>query len=162
TGFPNQSLAVPTTVAERQALLQSLQAYFAANAGQENAPLNVTAARAEQLHGALSSARTALNNHLTVNGQKKTARDNGDGALRKRMRGLIDELGQLIGDDDARWYGFGLNPPGAPGTPDVPDAPVLSSPSAGVILVDWPDVPRAGRYRVWLQIVGTDADFKAI
>src|ERR1041385_3703305 len=52
TGVPNNSLAIPGTMGERQALLWSLKVYFTANPAQENAPLDVTAARAETLYGA--------------------------------------------------------------------------------------------------------------
>lgn len=161
TGFPAGSTAVPGTIAERQALLSALQTYFAANAAQENAPLNVTAARAGQLFVALSDARSALNNHLAQMGQKKAARDGAETALRMRMRGLIDELTQLMPGDDPRWLAFGLSLPDASETPDAPDAPVLTSVSTGVVLADWPDEPRAVRYRVWQQIVGVDPAYVA-
>jgi hypothetical protein len=36
--------------------------------------------------------------------------------LRTRMRGLINELANLLPDDDARWYTFSLSAPGDPGT----------------------------------------------
>jgi hypothetical protein len=49
--------------------------------------------------------------------------------------------------------------PGAPNTPDVPDAPTLTAGAAGSVLADWPDARRADHYRVFKQVVGTDADF---
>ncbi len=164
TGFPNQSLAIPETVAERQSLLQSLNAYFAdpAHASQENAPLNITAARALLLFNALSTARSALNTHLVLLGTRQAARNAAIRALRTRMTGLVDELGQLIPDDDPRWLGFGLNMPAAPDTPESPDAPVLTQVDADSVLIDWGDMPRATRYRVWMQILGTDANFIAV
>lgn len=162
TGFPNQSLAIPETIQERQALLQSLKAYFASHTAQENAPLNVTAARAEILFKALSDARSALNTHLTLSGQKQATRDAAVKALRKRMSGLVAELGQLIADDDPRWLGFGLNMPASPDTPDIPDAPILTAIDADSLLAVWPDEPRATRYRVWRQIVGADVNFVAV
>lgn len=162
TGFPNQSTAVPSTMAERQALLASLQAYFTANPSQENAPLNVTAARAGTLFTALSDARSAVNAGLVDAGQKKAARDASETALRRRMRGLVDELTQLVAEDDPRWYAFGLNPPAAPDTPDVPDGLVLTAGEAGTVLADWADAARAEHYRVFKQVVGTDPDFVAV
>lgn len=159
TGFPNQSIAVPTTQAERQALLGSLQAYFTATPTQENAPLNVTAAQAGVLFNVLSTARSALNGGLTDSGQKKAARDAAVNALRRRMRGLIDELAVLVTDDDPRWLAFGVNLPGAPDTPGIPETLILTPGTAGRILADWADSPRAERYRVFKQVVGADADF---
>jgi hypothetical protein len=160
TGFPNQSTAVPPTLAERQALLTSLQAYFTANAAKENAPLGVTAANAGTLFTALSDARSAVNQALTDFNQKKTDRDTSERALRKRMRGLIEELTQLLDELDPRWYAFGLVPPGAPDTPDQPTGLVLSAGPPGTVYADWADAPRATGYRVETQLVGVDPDFQ--
>lgn len=162
TGFPNQSLALPETIQERQTLLQALQDFLTNNDSLENAPLNVTATRASQLFEALSTARSMLNNHLNFSGQKQLARNLAVIALRKRMTGLIDELGQLLEDDDPRWLAFGLNMPAAPEVPDIPDAPVLTQVDDDSVMVDWGDVARATRYRVWRLIVGTDEDFVAV
>lgn len=162
TGFPNQSTAVPSTIAERQALLGMLKLYFTANAAQEVAGLNVTAARANTLFNALSDTRSAVNAGLTLIGQKKALRDVADVDLRKSLRGTIDELGLLLAPDDPRWLNFGLNLPASAETPDVPDQPVLTPGAAGMVLVDWPDAPRAVRYRVWKQILGVDPDFTVL
>jgi len=137
TGFPNNRTAIPDSGAERQALLFSLADYFTANPTHENIPLNVTAARATLLANALSTARSAVNEAVTASGQNKAERDEKVNALRKRMRGLVNELGQLLADDDPLWNAFGLNMPGAPNTPDVPDAPTLTAGAAGSVLADW-------------------------
>jgi len=121
----------------------------------------VTAARAGELFAALSAARSAVNQGLTDIGQKKAIRDAAEKALRTRLRGLIAELGQLLPDDDPRWYAFGLNPPAAPDTPEIPDGLVLTHGEPGTLLADWADAPRAQRYRVWKQVVGVDEDFVA-
>ena len=76
-----------------------------------------------------------------------------------RMRGLIAELGQLLDDNDARWEAFGLNAPGTSEKPDPPEALVVTPGNAGTLLVDWADARRAARYRVFQQVLGTDADF---
>jgi hypothetical protein len=159
TGFPNQSTAVPPTLAERQALLPSLQAYFTANVARENAPLGVTAVSAGTLFTALSDARSAVNQALTDFNQKKAARDASEVALRKRMRGLIEELAQLLDELDPRWYAFGLVPPGADDTPDQPTGLVLTAGPSGTVYADWADASRATGYRVETQIVGVDPAF---
>ena len=158
TGFPNQSTAVPGTQAERQALLLSLKNYFTANAAQENAPLNVTAARAQLLFTALSDARSAAADGNNVAGQKKNLRDAAEKSLRTRMTGLIGELGQLLDDNDPLWLAFGLNMPGATNLPDQADSLVLTAGGAGVVLADWSDASRATRYRVFKQVVTVDAE----
>jgi len=160
-GFPADSLAMPTTQADRQALLGKMKAYFTANPTRENAPLVITAARAETLFQALSDARSAANQGNTNAVTLKTARDSAVKALRKRMRGLIGELEQLLAEDDARWLAFGLTPPGAAETPEIPESLVLVGSGPGTVGVDWSDAPRADHYRVWRQVVGVDAEFIA-
>lgn len=162
TGFPNQSTAVPVTQSERQALLQSLQNYFTANAAQQNAPLNVTAARAGNLFTALSDARSAAADGNTDCGKKKNLRDTTVAALRTRMSGLVNELDQLLEDDDPLWLAFGLNLPGATNLPDPADSLILTAGGPGVVLADWSDASRATRYRVFKQVVGVDANFVAV
>lgn len=161
-GYPADSLALPATQAERQALLDDMKDYFTANAARENAPLVITAARAGILFTALSDARSAANQGNTTAVEKKVLRDAAVTALRKRMRGLIGELEGLLPEDDARWYAFGLNPPGAPETPEIPEGLVLVAGGAGQLEADWSDAPRAGHYRVWKQVVGVDAAFVAV
>lgn len=162
TGFPNQSTAVPGTQEERLSLSASLKDYLTANPAKENAPLNVTAANASAQFTALSDARTAVNNGNTISGQKRDLRDLAVEKLKNRLRGLIAELGQLMGDTDPRWEAFGLSAPGTVERPDAPEALVVTSGGAGTLLADWAEARRATRYRVWLQIVGVDADFHTV
>ncbi|MBC7818427.1 MAG: fibronectin type III domain-containing protein [Planctomycetaceae bacterium] len=159
TGFPNNSLAIPAKMGDRQALLASLQAYLTANPTKENAPLGVTATLAGTRFTALSDARSAVNAGLVESGQKKALRDTGDKNLRKRLRGTIDELGQLLADDDPRWLAFGLIPPAESDQPDAPADLVLTAGGPGEVLADWSDAARAVSYRVYQQVVGTDPDF---
>ena len=156
-GFPADSLAIPSEQADRQALLDDMKDYFTANPARENAPLVITAARAGILFTALSDARSAANQGNTNAVDKRNLRDAAVKALRTRMRGLVCELEQLLPGDDARWYAFGLNPPGAPETPEIPAGLVLAAGNAGAVLGDWSDAPRADHYRVWKQVVGVDA-----
>lgn len=153
TGFKTGSLAMPPTVPERQETLKTLATYFTANPTHENAPLELTAIRAQTLFDTLGAARSTVNGRLGTNGTLKGARDAAVEALITRVRGLIDELDVLLDDLDPRWYAFGLNPPGAPATPEVPDGLVVSAGPAGsgTLYLDWDDAPRAERYRVWRQ-----------
>jgi hypothetical protein len=159
TGFPNQSTAVPTTQSERQALAQSLKNYFTANPTQENAPLNVTAAKAGTVFTALSDARSAAADGNTDAGNKKNTRDTAVATLRSRLSGLMSELGQLLDDNNPLWLAFGLNLPGATDLPDAADGLVLTAGPAGTVLADWSDASRATRYRVFKQVVGVDNAF---
>ena len=56
------------------------------------------------------------------------------------------------------WLAFGLNEPGAASTPDVPEAVSVVPGTPGVLHVNWPAARLAMHYRVWKQIVGTDAN----
>ena len=159
TGFPNQSLAVPSQMAERQALLAALGAYFTANLTKENAPLNVTAARAGTLFTALSDARSAVNAGLVDIGKKRATREAALRTLRLRMRGLIDELTQLLEPDDPRWQAFGLVEPAGSDQPGTPGNVTLTPGAPGILHVDWANAPRAGHYRLYKLVVGIDADF---
>ncbi len=159
TGFPNQSTALPSTIAERQTLLNSLKLYFTANPTQEVAALNVTAARANTLFNALSDARSAVNTGLVLIGQKMAVRQTTEPALRKRLSDTIAELAMKLSPLDPRWQNFGLNMPGDVSTPDVPDAPILTNAGPGRVFADWADAARALRYHAWKQVVGVDADF---
>lgn len=163
TGFPNQSLAVPTTLDERLSLLGSLKMFLTANPGSANAPLNVTAARATILFEELSDARNAINANLTLRAQKKLERETAVTALRVRMRGVIDELDSLLEDDDPKWYQFGLVPPGEEDAPEVVTNLILTAgPSPGMVLGDWPNSARAAYYRVYAKVVGVDDNFHLV
>jgi hypothetical protein len=78
--------------------------------------------------------------------------------LRGVIRDCITELGQLMEDDDPRWYSFGLTPPAVPETPEAVDDVVLSHAGPGRVLASWTGTPRAGRYRVLKQVIGVDAE----
>lgn len=162
TGFPNQSTAVPGSITERQALLPSLQTYFTNHPGHENAPLNVTAAQAGTLFTALSDARSAVNAGLVDTGQKRAAQTEAVGMLRKRLRGLIEELALLLEDDDPRWLAFGLNMPGADVTPEGPTALVLTPGPEHSVYANWDDVSNADYYRVYVETGAPGSGFVAV
>ena len=158
TGFPDNSTAVPTTQAKREALLLSLKNFFTDNPTYEvNTPkLVVTAAVAGTLNAKLAGARNGAMEGNTVAGQKKVARDAAEQTLRDRLSGMTAELGQLLDATDPLWLAFGLNEPGATGLPDSADGLVLTAGPAGTVLAHWSSASRASRYRVFQQIVGVD------
>ena len=147
-GFLNNSLAVPSSIAERQVLLESIGNYLQANPDKQNGPL-VTVARAGEVFTALKDVRAAVIGGNSAVTAAKTARDQAEQDLRTRMTGLINELGQLLEDDNPTWHAFGLNRPADPETPGIPDNLVLTAGLPGSIHVTWSAARRAARYRVY-------------
>jgi hypothetical protein len=160
TGFPNQSPSIPASQDERLMLCAATRDYLTANPTKEisNANLVLTAARADALFTAFADARDVMNEANMDAGQKKVARDAAVNTLRARMRGLITELEQLLDANDPLWLAFGLNEPGAASTPDVPEAVSVTPGTPGVLHVNWAAARLAAHYRVWKQIVPTDAN----
>jgi hypothetical protein len=163
TGFPNNSTAVPTTQEARFSLLLSLKNYFTANpTHQLNQPPHeeVTAARAAALHAQMSNARQAVNDREGDQAAAKNVRDGHQRALFKRVSGTIEEVGQVLAPDDPRWENLGLNIPANPTPPEAVEAVTLSSGGSGKVLAEWARSRRSERFRVMVQIVGTDPDFR--
>lgn len=121
-GFDNNSLRIPKDDAGLVALLERMYLYLQAHPTQENTDpkVNVTAARGQAAWNALDTAINAMNTKEEQMATKKDARDKAVIRLRKRLRGLVNELGQHLEDNDPRWRRFGLNLPAAPNVPAVP------------------------------------------
>lgn len=160
TGFPDQSTAVPRTQDKRLNLCASLQIYLTSVPAHEIAALGVTAALAGARFTALSDARDALAQATADQTTALEARDTAEANLRKRARGLVNELETLLGPADARWHAFGLSRPADPDTPEPVTAVTLTAGAPGTVVASWPRAPRATRYRVYQQIVGVDPEFE--
>jgi len=159
-GFVASSLATPDSVEERESLLESMKNYLTANPGKENAQEGVTAVEATARFTALKTARANLEG-FDLTGAKN-ARNAAVDALRKRMRGLVVELGQLLPDHDTRYHSFGLNAPNDPETPEAPTDVVLAPGAPGYIVARWSKARRADRYKIFRKVVGTDNDFQYV
>lgn len=158
TGFPGQSTAVPGRQEERLNLCASLQAYFTAHAAQESAQFGVTAALAGARFTALSDARDDVDAKTAAVTTKAQAGQATLKNLRKRVRGLIDELNTLLEADDPRWHEFGLSMPSDPDTPEAVENLVLTPNMAGKVFATWERATRATRYRVFQQVLTVDAE----
>jgi hypothetical protein len=95
TGFVS-SLRVPEDYAGLLALTDTLEKYFDEHPDQTNPnpKVNVTAARAKELHDGLQAASLALEDHDTLLGEKQKEQDAALAVLRDRLRGVIGELKQ--------------------------------------------------------------------
>ena len=162
TGFPDQSTAVPRTQDKRFALLAATKSYLATNPTKEDPTpeLLVTAAEADARHTAVSDARKARDQADANQTSAKNLSKTTEVALRKRLRGCIDELTSLLAADDPRWHALGLSLPSDPDTPEQGSPITLTNPAPHSLLLTWPRVRRAERYRVLIQVVGTDTDFR--
>jgi len=152
TGLPNNTVGIPTTQDDRFAALGGLKAYFTANPGKENAPLNVTAAIAGTLYTAISNARTAVGNALTLSKNKHMARDDAKDTFRARYRAAIDEIGQRLNADDAMWYDFGLNRPNDPAQPGQPSNVHATALGTARVLVQVDGARRANSFNYYRKI----------
>jgi hypothetical protein len=148
-GFTGGSLAVPTNPLS---LLQQMRAYYAAHPAHESTVQGVScsAVTCEATAQAISDAESASNQSNTDSGKAKSDYENGLKAGRARLTGLRNELSQLIGDDDDRWYAFGFEKPSDPSTPETPANLTAVPGVAGskTLIADWDDARRADSYRL--------------
>lgn len=160
TGFPTGSTAVPKTEDERFTLLDDLKDFFTDNPTLENEGMGATAALCGAAWTAISDRRQDV---ATATSAMTTAFNNRTAAakiLRRRVRGLINELGDLIAEDDPRWEDFGLNIPANPSPPEPVESVTLTALGNGKISVEWPYAVRAERYKVQTLRVGVDSEFQ--
>jgi hypothetical protein len=157
-GFKGGSLEVATDAPGVKAHLTSMEDYFSKKPEHEVASLEVTSERAGKLFEAIRDAEKALSDHDDETELKKSTRDRLVEALRTRLRGLINELTQLIGREDARWHSFGLNIPAEPDTPAAPQNLTATSTAPHQLHAGCDPVPFADHYRFWTQPSGSDAD----
>ena len=149
-GFTDGSLAIPENPLT---ILQQISAYFAANPSHEVGNLKATATQCTSDAEAISTAATASNQSNTDAGTAKSNLEVGISNARSRLSGLRNELGQLLEDDDERWYAFGFSKPSDPETPEVPENLVITPGPAGshMVFIDWDNALRATSYRVLIK-----------
>jgi hypothetical protein len=159
TGFAGSSLRIPSDVAERQTLLESLQKYLEANPDKQVEAFNVTASQASTLLEALKNAKAAVvagNSAVSAASEQRKQKEQ---ELRWRFSALVAELSFLLENDDPTWFAFGLSRPADPATPAVPNDVSLTAGLPGTIFVSWAAAPRADRYKIYKKEEG-DAEFQ--
>ena len=110
-GFLNSSFAVPRKMGDRDILVSALATYFNTHPHLENASLKVTAVAGTEIHKRLSGLQKTILNHNSKEKELSGKRTTALKALRKRVKGLISELKQLLAADDVRWMPFGVDSP---------------------------------------------------
>ena len=78
--------------------------------------------------------------------------------FRDRYRATIGELEQLLDDDDAKWYDFGLNRPADPAQPGQPSNVHATALGAARVLVQVDGARRANSFNYYKKVIGTDAE----
>lgn len=156
------SLAIPQAINEVQGVLRSFHNFLTCRPEVENALLNITAQRTQELYDQLLAARMAVNNQKGEVDRLLAERNERVTAMRRRLRGLIAELTQLIDPTDWRWTAFGFNRPGAEETPEPPQEVQATVLPNHTIEVKWEATPRAEYYRVWKRVVNVDTEFLPI
>lgn len=158
-GWPDGSTAIPTTQDMRFSLLGSLNVYFTAVPASESADMEATAAICAAAHTTISDARNALNNAETAQDSALADEKAAIRTLRKRVRGLIDEMGTLMADDDIRYRDFGLNVPANPSAPEGIESLTGTAPGGGKIHLAWSYATRMTGTRLRTKRAGIDEDY---
>lgn len=159
-GFDNGTTAIPDGRDGRFDLLGALRDYFTAHPAAESVDMEATAAICTAMHTASSNARAALNAAASAQTSALAQRDADLRTLRKRVRGLIDELGTLLAEDDVRYEAFGLNIPAHPVAPEAITGVTLTANGGGKVLVQWAYTTRMASTRLLTLRVGTDTEFQ--
>ncbi|MDB6025227.1 MAG: hypothetical protein JWM68_1450 [Verrucomicrobiales bacterium] len=156
------SLMIPSTTQELLVILEAFKAFFTAHPELEDPLHHITAAHCQVLYDQLLVAQNNVNTQVAAVDNLLEARDAAAEKLRKRIRGVIDEMAQLIGPMDARWVAFGFNKPGATETPDAVEGLIAVLIGPGTAALKWKAPARADHYRVWRRIIGVDAEPVAV
>jgi hypothetical protein len=159
TGLPDNSLAVPSTQDKRYATLGKFNTYLTKHPDMEvsTKKIIVTAALADTLYKAITTARKAVGDANTDTTAKKIVRDAAVPAFRDRYSAAVEELGHLLSDTDARWYKFDLNRPADPAQPAAPAKVTATALGSGRVLLTTDGARRANSFDYYRQISGTDA-----
>ena len=96
---------------ETRALIATLAKYVEEHPELENESLGVTAKLGAAIHSRMNSLQGAIFTHQSKAKKLSAERSAALKALRKRVKDLLGELGQLLADDDQRWIAFGLDTP---------------------------------------------------
>ncbi len=156
------SMEMPRNAADLGPVLEAIKGFLAGNPTMQNADLNITPEAIQALMEDLTTAQTAV---VTQDAEVKRLlglRDDAAKALYRRLRGLFNELDQLLDPLDVRWLEFGFNLPGAQESPDAPQGlqAMLIGPTA--VALRWDATPRAEYYRVFKKVTGLDEQFVAV
>ncbi|MDB6028002.1 MAG: hypothetical protein JWM68_4225 [Verrucomicrobiales bacterium] len=160
-GF-RDNLALPDSEEDIMAMLQAIRSHFTNNPAHELAAINVTAARALTLYTALVAAQQAIVSQEATVKESMDVRDGKFEVVRKRIGAVYRELGNHLEPLDRRWLKYGFNIPGADETPDQVTGLKVTLIGPTAAATKWEASVRASYYRVYIRVLGVDAEYRAI
>ncbi|MDB6029085.1 MAG: hypothetical protein JWM68_5308 [Verrucomicrobiales bacterium] len=155
------SLQMPDSLEDFIGMLLAIKAQLTAHPTQEVGTV-ITAARAQALLDALMAAQAAIVSQEGEIESKIVIRDEKFDILKKRLSGVYQELRMQLAPLDSRWMKFGLNMPGADETPEQVTGLKVTLIGPTAAATKWEASVRAGYYRVYIRVIGVDADYRAI
>jgi hypothetical protein len=156
------TLTQPRTLEEVIAALNAAKNFFTNNPTMEIEGVDATAAQAQLLLDAMTTAENDVAAAQTAVESLGHVRTEKVEELRKLMRGVVRELESRLDPMDPRWTRFGLNRPGAETTPDKVEEVQVALIEPDVAAARWKPAAYANHYRVWMKIVGVDAEPVAV
>ncbi|MDB6027105.1 MAG: hypothetical protein JWM68_3328 [Verrucomicrobiales bacterium] len=160
-GFKNGSIAMPDSLEDLIGMLQAIKTHLTTNPTQEVGTV-ITAARAQALLDSLFAAQQAVVSQEAEIESTITIRDEKFEALKKRISNVYQELRMQLAPLDPRWMKFGMNMPGADETPDQVTGLKVTLIGPTAAATKWEASVRAAYYRVYIRVIGVDADYRAI
>ncbi|MDB6024858.1 MAG: hypothetical protein JWM68_1081 [Verrucomicrobiales bacterium] len=152
------SILMPRNAAGLGPVLIAMKEFVDGHPEIQNADLNITPVHVQSVIDGLNAANNAVINQETEVKRLIKARDGAIRKLRTRLRGLANELEQLMDPLDERWLDFGFNMPGADETPDAPENVIATLIGPTAAAIKWSLTPRAEYYRIWKRVIGVDAE----
>ncbi|MDB6028796.1 MAG: hypothetical protein JWM68_5019 [Verrucomicrobiales bacterium] len=156
------SIAIPRTSTELLFVLGKFKAYFTVHPEQEDESRNITAAQFQLLYDQLVAAEANVNLQNDVVDALADVRDQAAETMRERIRSLMAELTSCLTPLDSRWLSFGFSKPGATETPGIVEGLIAVLIGPGTSALKWKASARAEYYRVWIRVIGLNAEPVAV
>ena len=161
-GFKNQTLQLPSSLADVCECLRGISEYLAAHSTHQNATANVTVAIASQHLSAIGVAIQAVSDCRRDQRAKREAREAAEIFLQKLMRKVISELDAVLEPDDVRWLDFIDTMPADTQVPEAVSNLEVEAAGPGRLDVEWSPSVRANRYHVEVIEAGRDVEFRRV
>lgn len=160
-GF-NNNLQIPRGVDNMVGILGTTGGHLITHPQFGSADLNTEAAQVEVVKTNLENANTAVGVRRSEARALHNDRKVKAAAVRQSLREVLSACRLKFDPLDGRWSEFGFNRPGVLSVPEVPAGVTVSLIGTNALAVKWPAVERAEHYRLWLRVVGQDAELNSM